>query len=101
MPPYQHAASNTICSLLSKCDMKTRHLPVKQTIQGKIGLKTPLCIVYTMWMWEGVCQTSRSLETRCKEHMIHLLLGQPENSTVAERNMATRQCEIQQHLQNG
>jgi len=49
-----------------------------------------------MWMWEGVCQTSRSLETRCKEHMRHLFLGQPENLAVAECMMS-----IQQHLQNG
>jgi len=33
--------------------------------------------------------------------MINLFLGQPENSTVAERNMGTGQREIQQHLQNG
>jgi len=24
-----------------KCDMKTHHLPVKKTTQGKIGLQTP------------------------------------------------------------
>jgi hypothetical protein len=100
MLPYQHAASNKISRLLPKCDMKTHHVLVNKTTQGKIGLKTPYCIVYTMWMCEGVCQTSRSLETRCKEHMIHLFLGQPENSTVAKCKMGTGQCEIQQNLQN-
>jgi len=39
--PYQHAASNKISRLLAKCDMKTHHLTVKKTTQGKIGLKTP------------------------------------------------------------
>ena len=42
-----------------------------------------------MWMWKGVCQTSRSLETRCKEYVRHLFLGQPENSAVAELVMGT------------
>jgi len=42
MLPYQHAASNKISSrLLIKCDVKTHHLLVKKTTQGKIGLKTP------------------------------------------------------------
>jgi len=41
MLPYQHAASNKISRLLAKCDMKTHHLPVKKTTEGKIGLKTP------------------------------------------------------------
>jgi len=55
-------------------------------------------MVYTLWMWEGVCQTSWSLETRCKEHTRHLFLGQPENLVVEELTMGTRQHEIQQHL---
>ena len=42
MLPYQHAASNKISRLLSKCDIKTHHLPMKKTTQGKIGLKKPL-----------------------------------------------------------
>jgi hypothetical protein len=43
---YQHAASNKISRLLSKCRMKTHHLPVKKTTQGKVGLKTlaVLCV---------------------------------------------------------
>jgi len=61
-------------------------------------LENPWYMVYTMWMWEGVCQTSRSLETRCKEHTRHLFLGQPENSAVAEHIMGTGQHEIPQHL---
>ena len=60
--------------------------------------ENPWCMVYMMWMWEGVCQTSWSLETRCKEHTRHLFLGQPENVAVAERIMGTGQHEIQQHL---
>jgi len=51
--------------------------------------ENPWCLVYTMWMWKGVCQTSRSLETRCKEYVRHLFLGQPENSAVAELVMGT------------
>ena len=45
--------------------------------------ENPWCMVYTMWMWEGVHQTSRSSETRCKGPTRHLFLGQPENSAVA------------------
>jgi len=41
MLPNQHAVSNKISRLLAKCDMKTHHLPVKKTTQGKIDLKTP------------------------------------------------------------
>ena len=54
----------------------------------------PWCMVYTVWMCEGVGQTSRSLEIRCKEHTSHLFLGQPENSAVAECIRSTRECEI-------
>jgi len=57
MLPYQHEASNKISRLLTKCDMKIHYLPVKKTTQ--VGLKTP-DMVYTMWMWEGICQTSWS-----------------------------------------
>ena len=44
--PYQHAVSNKISRLLAKFCMKTHHLPVKKTTQGKVGLKTTavLCI---------------------------------------------------------
>jgi len=41
MLPHHNAASNKISRLLAQCDMKTHHLPVKKTTQGKIGLKTP------------------------------------------------------------
>jgi len=61
-------------------------------------LENPWCMVYTMWLWEGVCQTSWSLETRCKEHTRHLFLGWPENLAVAECIVYTVQREIQQHL---
>ena len=48
MLSYQHAASNKISTLLTKCDKKTHHLPVKKTTQGKIGLETRnvCCIPY-------------------------------------------------------
>jgi len=49
MLPYQQAASNKISSRLpAKYDMKTCHLRVKKTTQGKIGLKIPdvWCIPY-------------------------------------------------------
>jgi len=62
--------------------------------------ENPWCMMYTMWMWKGVWQTSRSLETRCKEPTRHLFLGLPENSAVAERILGTGQHENQQHLQN-
>jgi len=70
MLPYQHAASNRISRLLANCDMKTHYLPVKKTTEGKIGLIAPdiWCIPCGCGK-EGVCQTSRSLEIRCKEHL--------------------------------
>jgi len=40
-------------------------------------------------MWEGVCQSGRSLETGCKEHTRYLFLGQLENLAVAECSMGT------------
>jgi len=48
----------------------------------------------------GRCISDKQ-EFRCKEHTRHLLLGQPENSAVAECIMGTWQHEIQQRLQNG
>ena len=69
MLPYQQAASNKISSrLLAKCDLKTCHLTVKKTTQGKIDLKTP--DVWCMWDKQ---------EFICKEHTRHLFVGQPEN----------------------
>jgi hypothetical protein len=36
-----------------------------------------------------VGQTGRSIETRCKEHMRHIRLDQPEKSAVAEHSVNT------------
>ena len=52
--PYQHAASNKISRLLAKFCMKSHHLPVKKTTQGKVGLRTTAVLYHTVWMW-GVC----------------------------------------------
>jgi len=81
--------------------MKTHHLPVKKTTQGKVDLKTTTAFCVYHVDVGGVCQTTRSLKTRCKKHTRHLFLGQPENLAVAELIMGTGQHEIQQHLQNG
>jgi hypothetical protein len=35
-------------------------------------------------------QTGRSMEARCKEHMRHIRLKQPEKSAVAEHSINTR-----------
>jgi len=100
MLPYQHPSSNKISRLLAKCDMKTCHLPVKTTTQGKTGLKTA-------YVWCIPCGCGKvyvrqpGVETRYTEHTRHLFLGQPENLAVAEHIMGARQHEIQQHLQNG
>ena len=75
MLPYHHAASNKISRLLAKCDLKTHHHQWRTSLKEKQGWKP---LMY------GVCQPSRSLETRCKEHARHLFLGQPENSAVTE-----------------
>ena len=37
---HVHKLANELRRLLVKCDV-THHLPVKKTIHGKIGLKTP------------------------------------------------------------
>jgi hypothetical protein len=45
-------------------------------------------------------QTNRIIETRCKEHMRHLRLGQPDKSAIAQHALETEpQGRIQQHLQ--
>ena len=71
MLPYQHPSSNKISRLLAKCDMQTHHLTVKKTTQEKIGLKTPSVWCIPCGYGKVLYQTSRSLETRCKEHMRH------------------------------
>jgi hypothetical protein len=88
---YQHTTSNKISRLLGKHNITTIHIPMKKTtsnlrlLKDNFGRKTPgvYCIpcecrkVY-------VGQTRRSIEIRCKEHMRHFCLGQPERSAVAE-----------------
>jgi len=95
MQPQTRSAAGCLLS-----DMKTHQLPVTKTTQGKIGLKTP-----DIWCIPCGCGKvyvrQAGVQTRCKEHMRHLFLDQPENLAVAEHIMGTRQQEIQQRVQNG
>jgi hypothetical protein len=59
-------------------------------MKGKFGLKVTdiYCVPYECSK-VYVGQTSRTIETRCKEHMRYIHLGQPEKSTVAEHRFET------------
>jgi hypothetical protein len=60
-------------------------------VKDDLGLKVPG--VYRIPCECGdvyVGQTGRSVEARCKEHMRHIHLEQPEKSAVAEHSVNTR-----------
>jgi hypothetical protein len=84
--PYQKAITN-------KISIKTVHIPRKKNMQmlrpvkDDLGLKLPG--VYQIPCECGkVCvgQTGRSIKARCKEHMRHVRLKQPDKYAVAEHN---------------
>jgi hypothetical protein len=82
--PYQQSTSNKISRLLAKY-IRTIHVPAKKTchmlrpVKDDPGLK--LLGVYGIPCECGktyIGQTNRTIETRRKEHMRHLRLGQPD-----------------------
>jgi hypothetical protein len=94
--PYQQVVSNKIGRLLIKYNIKTVHVPKKKNRQlfrpanDDLGLKIPG--VYRIPCECGkvyIGQTGRSIEARCKEHMRHRRLDQPEKSAVAEHSFNT------------
>jgi hypothetical protein len=61
-----------------------------RSVKDDLGLKVPgvywiPCECGKVYMG----QTGRSIETRCKEHMRHIHLHQPEKSVVAEHSVNT------------
>jgi hypothetical protein len=96
MIPYQKAITNKISRLLAKYNIKTVHIPRKKNIhmlrpvKDDLGLKVPG--MYRIPCECGkvyVGQTGRSIEARCKAHMRHVCLKQPDKSAVAEHNFNT------------
>jgi hypothetical protein len=96
--PYQQAVSNKISRFITKYNIKTVHVPKKKnrqllrTAKDDLGLKIPG--VYRIPCECGcgkvyIGQTGRSVEARCKQHMRHIRLDQPEKSAVAERSINT------------
>jgi hypothetical protein len=93
--PYQQAVSNKkSADSLTKYNIKTVHVPKKKnrqllrTAKDDLGLKIPA--VYHILCECGkvyIGQTGRSREARCKEHMRHIRLDQPEKSAVAEHSI--------------
>jgi hypothetical protein len=94
--PYQQATSNRISRLLAKHNMKTVHMPARNTIntlrsvKDNLGLRTPgvYCIPCECGKVH-IGQTDRNIGIRCEEHVRHLCLGQPERSAVAEHVLDT------------
>jgi hypothetical protein len=88
--------SNKISRLLTKYNIRTVHVPKKKnrqllrTVKDNLGLKIPG--VYHIPCECGkvyIGQTGRSIEARCKEHMRHIWLNQPEKSAVVEHSINT------------
>jgi hypothetical protein len=91
---YQQAVSNKISRLLTKYNIKMVHISKKKnrqllrTVKDDLGLKIPG--VYHIPCECGkvhIGQTGRSTEARCKEHMRHIQLDQPEKSVVVEHSI--------------
>jgi hypothetical protein len=88
--------SNKISRLLTKYNIKTVHVPKKKnrqllrTTKDDLGLKIPG--VYRIPCECGkvyIGQTGRCIEARCKEHVRHIQLDQPEKSAVVEHSINT------------
>jgi hypothetical protein len=94
--PYQQAITNKISRLLAKHNIRTIHIPIKKNIHMLRPVKDDLGLkvrgVYRIPCECGevyVEQTGRPVEARCKEHMRHIRLEQPEKSVVAEHSINT------------
>jgi hypothetical protein len=69
---------------------KKKNIHVLRPVKDDLGLKVPG--VYRIPCECGevyVGQTGRSMEARCKQHMRHIRLEQPEKSAVAEHSINT------------
>jgi hypothetical protein len=93
--PFQHT-SYKISILLPKLNIRTIHIPKKKTTHALWPLKDSLDLrVHGVYCIQHNCgtvhigQTNRSTEIRCKKHMRHLSLRQPDKSVVAGHIMDT------------
>jgi hypothetical protein len=90
MIPFQQMVSNKISRLLTKHNIKTIHILVKnihmlRPIKDKQGLKVAgIYCVPCECSKVYVGQTGTSIKTRCKEHLRYICLGQPEKFAMAE-----------------
>jgi hypothetical protein len=91
MIPFNSLVSNKIGRLLEKYNIKTVHILEREnfsfmrTVKDKLDLK--VAGIYCVPCECGkvyIGQTGGTIEARCKEHMRHIRLGQPEKSAVAE-----------------
>jgi hypothetical protein len=92
--PYQQAIINKINTLLAKYNIKTIHVQRKKNIRmfrpvkDDLGLKDPGLYRIPCECGEVyVGQTGRSTEARCKEHVRHIRLEQPEEFAVAKHRI--------------
>jgi hypothetical protein len=93
---YQQSVSNKIITLLSKCIVKTIHIPAKKNINMlshigyKVGLK--FASIYYAPCECGkvyVGHTDTTTEIRCKEHVKYVHLGMSEKSVVTQHRFET------------
>ena len=89
--PYVSTVSGKISRILSRHNIRTIHLPPKKIRSSLFHPKDPAGLkvpgVYRIQCECGevyIGETSRTIETRVKEHRRHLRLSQPEKSAVAE-----------------
>jgi hypothetical protein len=94
MLSYQHCTTNKISRLLAKHNIKMIHIPARKSthmlgsVKDKLGLKVPgIYHIPCECSKVYVGQTGRTIETRCKEHMRHIRLGQPDKSAVVEHSI--------------
>ena len=93
--PYVSTISGKIQRILNRYNVKTIHLPPPKLRQQLVKVKDPLGLK-TPGVYEIPCEcgksyigeTSRTIETRTKEHQRHLRLAQPEKSAVAEHSVS-------------
>jgi hypothetical protein len=81
--PYQQTISN-------KISIPKKNIHMLRMVKDDLGLKVPG--VYRIPCECGkvyVGQRGRSIDARCKEHMRHICLDQPEKSVVAEHSVNT------------
>lgn len=89
--PYAGPLSAKISRILLKYDIKSIFCPPSKigillgSVKDDLGLRKPgIYIILCQCRMSYICQTTKTLNVRCKEHQRHTRLGQAMKLAIAE-----------------